>query len=307
MSSNGISFNPDNDIPSLEGKVILITGGNSGLGKRSALELAKHNPGELWITARSTEKADAAVAEVKAQSPNVTIKSLAMDLGSFDSIRTAARTFLAAASRLDVLMLNAGIFGHPPALTEDGYEIHMGTNHLGHALLLKLLGPLLVKSATQPTSADVRVIILTSIGWRLSPNQGLEFETFKSIEGASPIMRYVQSKLANMLYASQVAKHFPQFTTISLHPGEVGTSLFSREPGDDQIRYLQKEVVPTRIQPIEEGVKNQLWAVGTPGLVSGAYYEPIGVLYQEKLQGDHEAMAARLWEWTEKELQGQGQ
>ena len=119
-------------------------------------------------------------------------------------------------------------------------------------------------------------------------------------------MRYVQSKLANMLYADQVAKHFPQFTTISLHPGEVGTALFSREPGDEQIRYLQKEVVPTRIVPVDEGVKNQLWAVAAAGLVSGAYYEPVGVLYQEKLLENHVKMAEELWESTEKELEGQG-
>ncbi|KAF2173702.1 hypothetical protein M409DRAFT_48640 [Zasmidium cellare ATCC 36951] len=302
MPNKGIPFNPSTDIPSLSGKVILITGANSGLGQKSALELSKHNPSELWITARSTEKAEAAVAEIKAVSPNANIKALALDLGSFESIKAAAKKFLSEASRLDVLMLNAGIFGHPPALTEDGYEIHMGTNHLGHALLLKLLAPLLVKSAAD---ADVRVLILTSIGWRLGPKQVLEFETFKTVEGASPIMRYVQSKFANMLYAEQVAKHFPQFTTISLHPGEVGTALFSREPGDEQIRYLQKEVVPTKIVPVDEGVKNQLWAAGASGLVSGAYYEPVGVLYQEKLQEGHVEIAEKLWDWTEKELEGQ--
>lgn len=305
MTINGVSFNPDSDIASLEGKVILITGANTGLGKRSALELAKHNPSQIWITARNIDKASAAVAEVKAQTPNANVNSLELDLGSFDSIKNAARKFLSSASRLDVLMLNAGILGHPPALTQDGYEIHIGTNHVGHALLLKLLTPLLIKSASNPAGTDVRVVILSSIGWRLCPDQGLEFDTFKSLEGASPIMRYVQTKLANMLYAKQVAEHFPQFTTVSLHPGEVNTELFSREPGDDQIRHLQTAVVPQHVKPISEGVKNQLWAATTSSIASGTYYEPVGVTDFDKLQEGHSEMAARLWEWTEKELEGQ--
>lgn len=305
MNTNGMSFDPDTDIPSLEGKVILITGGNTGLGKRSALELAKHKPAEIWITARSTEKANTAVAEIKAQSPDVSVKSLEMDLRSFDSIKNAAREFVSSTSRLDVLMLNAGIFGHPPALTQDGYEIHIGVNHIGHALVLKVLTPLLLKTTSETTAADVRVVILTSIGWKLNPKEVLGFDTFKTIAGASPVIRYVQSKLANYLYAKQVAEHFPQFTTVSLHPAEVSTELFSREPGDDQIRHMQTVLVPKFAKSIDEGVKNQLWAATTEDLVSGMYYEPVGKVGAEKSPDGHSDMAAKLWAWTEKELEGQ--
>src|SRR6195952_3199478 len=136
MVTKGVSFNPDADIPPLDRKVILITGGNIGLGKQSAKYLAKHNPAEIWIAARSAETGNAAVEEIKVVSPNVSVRFLPMDLGSFESIKMAAKTFVDSVSRLDILMLNAGIMGTPAGVTKNGYESRFGINHVGHALLL---------------------------------------------------------------------------------------------------------------------------------------------------------------------------
>lgn len=108
MSAEGIYFQPDTDIPSLERKVILITGTNSGLGKQASLALAKHHPALIWMTARSPEKASEAISHVKAQVPGAAVAPLELDLSSFDSIKAAARTVLATSPRLDILMLNAG-------------------------------------------------------------------------------------------------------------------------------------------------------------------------------------------------------
>lgn len=108
MATKGISFNPTTDIPSLEGKVILITGANSGLGKEASLELAKHNPAQIWMSARSPEKGQEAVAAVKSQVPAAAVTFLEMDLSSFKSIKRAVKTVLANSRRLDILMLNAG-------------------------------------------------------------------------------------------------------------------------------------------------------------------------------------------------------
>jgi NAD(P)-dependent dehydrogenase (short-subunit alcohol dehydrogenase family) len=177
----------------------------------------------------------------------------------------------------------------------------MGTNHVGHALLLDLLMPLLLKTASVH---PVRVVNLGSaVSQSVRPDK-IQFETLKSLEGVSPVNRYVQTKQANMLYAQELAKHYPQLTIVSVNPGDVATQLFSREPGDEQMVYLQTEVAPKRWGPVEEGVKNQLWAATGEGVTSGCFYDPVGVYEPSGLSLDIE-LAEKLWDWTRKELDGQ--
>ncbi|KXJ93406.1 hypothetical protein Micbo1qcDRAFT_161420, partial [Microdochium bolleyi] len=127
--SKSVAFDPKTDIPSLKDKVILVTGGSSGLGTQSILEFARHEPKEIWLGARSATKAQAAIDDIKAKVPNAAVKFVQMELGSFASIRTAAKTVLDSTDRLDILLLNAGIMAVPPAATEEGYELQFGTNH----------------------------------------------------------------------------------------------------------------------------------------------------------------------------------
>ncbi|KAK0717946.1 hypothetical protein B0T26DRAFT_872266 [Lasiosphaeria miniovina] len=295
-------FNPSADIPSLAGKVILITGANSGLGKQSSLELAKHGPAQLWMAARSPEKGVEAVADVKNKVPGAAVAFLELDLSSFDSIKCAAKTVLDSTQRLDILMLNAGLMGCPPKLTAEGYEIQMGTNHMGHALLLELLLPLLERTS------GARVVSMASSAWKHAGPEKIQFDTLKSLDRrVGPVQRYIQSKVANTLYATEFAAHHPGLLIVSINPGEVDTNLFTREPGDEVMRSLQTDVVPKVVRPVEEGVLNQLWAATAPSekLVSGLHYEPVGVHHKpEGLRLDTE-LAAKLWEWTEKELEGQ--
>ncbi|CAG7561223.1 unnamed protein product [Fusarium equiseti] len=292
------SFEPAKDIPSLTGKVILITGANTGLGKATAIELAKHSPAQIYITARDPAKGNAAIEEVKSTASEGTkVSLLELDLSSFESIKSAAKKFLEREERLDVLLLNAGIMGAPPVLTKDGYEMHMGTNHLGHALILKLLSPVLDKTS------GARVVHLTSAGFRHVGPSGIEFSTLRSATSQTPLpLRYAQSKLACLLYAREAAKHCT-FTNIAINPGEVKTELFSREAGDEMMKHLQENAVPKMAGPVEEGVKNHLWAA-TAEVESGEFYEPVGV--KESVEVDEE-MARNLWDWTQEQLKDQTQ
>ncbi|KAH7002641.1 hypothetical protein EDB80DRAFT_809826 [Ilyonectria destructans] len=298
------AYDPSRDIPSLEGKVILITGGNIGLGKQSALDLSGHNPAEIWLAARNAQKADAALAELRSHAPDVSVRFLQLDLASFESIKRAARTFTSAVSRLDILLLNAGVMGCPPGKTKEGYEMHIGTNHVGHALLLKLLTPLLVRTATEQPRLGARVVTVSSVAHKYSVSGGINFDIVKTNGKAeSPNNLYGQSKLANLVYAREFAKHHPEITSVSIHPGTVKTDL-QTSGGNLLMRGFQKFVVPLIGVEVEEGVKTQLWAATAASVESGEYYEPVGVAGRGNALSKNEELGKKLWEWTEKELAG---
>ncbi|KAJ4263511.1 hypothetical protein NW762_006330 [Fusarium torreyae] len=296
------AFNPSKDIPSLVNKVILITGANTGLGKATAIELVKHSPAHVYLTSRNSTKGKVALDEVKrAASEDTKASLLELDLASFESIKAAAAEFLRREDRLDVLLLNAGVMGVPPSLTKDGYEMHIGTNHLGHALLLKLLKPVLDKTP------DARVVHLSSAGFRHTGPAGIEFETLQSATSDTSLpVRYAQSKLACLLYAREAAKRYPGFKNIAINPGDVDTELFTREAGDEHMKHLQENVVGQLVVPISEGVKNHLWATTTPDIENGEFYEPVGETGGLEGHGLDDEMARKLWDWTEEQLKDQG-
>lgn len=297
-------YNPSRDIPSLEGKVILITGGNIGLGKQSALDLSGHGPAEIWLAARNAQKADAALAELRSHAPDVSVRFLQLDLASFESIKTAARTFTSAVSRLDILLLNAGVMGCPPGKTKEGYEMHIGTNHIGHALLLKLLTPLLARTAAEQPRSGVRVVTVSSVAHKFSVSGGINFDILKTNgEVSSPNNLYGQSKLANLVYATEFAKHHPEIISVSIHPGTVKTDL-QTSGGNLLMRGFQRFVVPLIGVEVDEGVKSQLWAATAASVKSGEYYEPVGVPGKGNALSKNEELGRKLWEWTEKELAG---
>ncbi|KAH7341211.1 hypothetical protein BKA66DRAFT_517354 [Pyrenochaeta sp. MPI-SDFR-AT-0127] len=265
-----MSFSPDKDIPSLAGKVILVTGGNSGLGKESILQLAKHKPRQIIMAARSQSRAEAAIEEIETAVPGANIAFLALDLSSFQSIKKAAASVLQQYDRLDVLLNNAGLFGVPPGLTEDGYEMQFGSNHMGPALLTRLLLPLLERTSQLPNS-DVRIVQLSSEGYQFAPKGGILFPRLKTeIADISGRARYAQSKLANLYFAKALAKRYPKI--------------------------------------ICTGALGQLWAATgrAEELETGAYYIPL----KKRVHGiklvDDDILAEELWDWTEKQFLARG-
>lgn len=305
FSGSSVSFTAQ-DIPSLKGKVILVTGGNSGLGKQSVLDLARREPQEIWLAARTTHKAQDAIADIKQKVPAANIKPLALDLTSLDSVKAAARAF--DAPRLDILMLNAGCMAAPEALTADGYELQFGTNHVGHALLNKLLAPLLDKTAAQP-GADVRVVYLSSAAVAMAPDGGIHFDSLKTTQPhQSTWARYGQSKLANALYARALARRHPSWHVTAVHPGVINTNLSHHVAENSWWVAPALFLVGWLLTTIEDGVLNQLWAATAPRdqVQSGALYFPVGLATGGRRgpYTEDDALADKLWEWTEEELKG---
>jgi NAD(P)-dependent dehydrogenase (short-subunit alcohol dehydrogenase family) len=300
---DAIAFNPSTDIPTLTGKTILITGANIGLGKQSVLEFARHAPSRIWLASRNPTKAHAAIQEILAHVPEAPVTFLELDLASFDSVCRAAERFCQQSDRLDILMLNAGIMGVPEGLTDNGFEVHFGTNHMGHALLTRLLLPTLLATSQLP-GADVRVVILTSAGLAWARRGGIDFDILKSTAPKlSKNQRYGQSKLANVLFGRELARRFPQLTVASVHPGVVRTNLAA--PAMEQSAFLRLvlPVISSTLLPGPvAGVKNQLWAAVSKAVESGNYYEPVGVTRKVQFFAAREKLSLQLWEWTEAEL-----
>lgn len=239
--------------------------------------------------------------------PAPEITFLECDLASLPSVQSAARTFASQSTRLDILMNNAGIMAVAPGLTPQGYEIQFGTNHVGHALLTKLLLPTLQRTADSP-GADVRIVDVTSLGFTVAPKGGILFPELKTRCDwgmGTEWKRYGQSKLANVLHAAELARRYPNILSVSVHPGVVSTDLNKR------LGLLNKIIVratnPRGMLSPPEGAYNQCWAATAPRekVKSGSFYEPVGV--QDKTKTEYSTngkMAEELWEWTDKELAG---
>jgi NAD(P)-dependent dehydrogenase (short-subunit alcohol dehydrogenase family) len=300
-------------IPSLTNKVLFITGGTAGLGRETIFSLAAHNPSHIYFSGRSAPSSKALISELAKTHPTVPCTFVRADLASLASVKTAAESFLAQEKRLDLFFANAGVMALPPGLTEDGYEVQFGTNHLGHAALVKLLLP--VMEATAKQGHDVRIIWNTSLGYRGA--SGIDFATLKTSQAClSPVyvmsdwFRYGQSKLANLLYAREFAARYPAITSVAIHPGVsetglvTGLGLFNRW-------FVWATTLRIKV-PIEQCAWNQQWAAvarkgeGEREVVSGVFYEPVGVKGGLTKAGADDGLAKELWEWTQKELEAFG-
>lgn len=300
-----MSFSPSTDIPSLTSKVILVTGGNAGLGLETILQLAAHNPQQIFLAARSAQKASAAISSIKQAHPTANITFLPLDLSSFTSISRAAASLISQTPRLDILINNAGIMGADPGLTEDGYETHFGTNHMGPALLTKLLLPLLSHTAKLP-GADVRVVQVASEARYFAPREGIIFSSLKdSAKQLSGRAKYGQSKLANLYFTQELAKRHQDIVCVAVHPGLVRTNITTNtEEGSKVMSWVFGLMKRFVFVDARTGALGQVWAAaGAKGEVkSGAYYVPLKKEVRGDKQVDDRVLAEKLWEWTEKEL-----
>lgn len=198
----------------------------------------------------------------------------------------------------------------PPGLTDEGFEIQFGTNVVGHAILLHLLRPLMLRTAALSDSEDVRFITLSSAGHAMHPAGGIQFDALRKLDVGNGWQRYGQSKLGDILLAKGMARYHPQITSLSIHPGLVGTNLATNTaPGvlKSIFTFAKWLRLPVYKTP-EEGAEDTLWAVGVERekVENGEYYVPVGKKAgsgQAKAVEDEE-LRDRVWEWGGKEMGG---
>lgn len=248
----------------LRDQTIVITGPNTGIGRANAIALAERGVGRLILAARSRERTEPVIAEIKAKNPEGKVDFVELDLGDLASVKRAAEEVLARDVTLDVLVNNAGLAGLQ-GQTRDGFELAFGTNHVGHYLWTEKLLPL-VQRAPQG-----RIVIVASHGHYRVKN-GIDWEAVRRTSATlSAFPEYCVSKLANVLHASELARRLEgtRVTTYALHPGGVASDIWQRRLG--RFAILLRPFLITN----EKGALTQLRCETAPELAreTGLYYD----------------------------------
>lgn len=263
------------DMPSLKGKIAVVTGANSGLGLHTATGLAAAGA-EVVMACRNPDKAATALEEVRSKAPGAKVQTMALDLADLDSVRSFAAAFGAKYPRLDLLCNNAGVMAVPYAKTRQGFEMQIGTNHFGH---YTLTGLLLDKLKAAPAA---RVVSVASMAHKWTPAMDLEdvnFEhkTYKKWDA------YGKSKLANLLFTFELNRRLKKagapVIAAAAHPGFSDTNLQFVGP------QLEKSAIGGVVmkisnaifaQPASMGALPTLYAASMPDVDGGDYIGPDG-------------------------------
>jgi NAD(P)-dependent dehydrogenase (short-subunit alcohol dehydrogenase family) len=294
------------DVPDLTGRVAVVTGASSGLGLENARSLARRGAHVVMAT-RDPDRTALATARILRAVPSASLEHLPLDLADLTSVRGAAEALLAQYDRIDILIANAGVMGTPALTTVDGFEMQMGVNHLGHAALIARVLPL-IAAARRP-----RVVLVTSAVARAGH---IDIATLGSLSTPHhPWRAYAASKLANLLYAQELARHLGagggRAVVASAHPGYAATDLQTRGPG---LAGGARGVVKKRLlggvtvllaQPAASGALPQLRAATDPQVPNGSSWGPRLGMRGAAVQVDppatalDEELAAALFDRTE--------
>jgi NAD(P)-dependent dehydrogenase (short-subunit alcohol dehydrogenase family) len=274
----------------LDGRVCLVTGGSAGIGKETARGLAALG-GRVVLTGRSTEKSEAAAADIRASTGNPHVSGVAADLASFDAVEGLADHVRSAHGQLHVLVNNAGLWLPTRKTTALGHEQTFAVNHLAHFLLTTRLLDLLV------ASAPARVITVSS---RLHEREtAFDFDDPMGERRYAGMRAYRQSKLANVMFASELARRTAGtgVTSNSLHPGDVATEV-TREN-----RFLQlamDTVARWFLKSAAQGAEGSIQLASDPALadVTGKYFRDQRAVAPSPAALDA-AACARLWALSE--------
>jgi len=308
-------FDPATDIPDLSGKVALVTGGNSGIGYHTVLQLARHGA-TVYLAARNETRAQEAIEKLKTEGLGTgSVQWLKLDLGTVKGAKGAADDFLSKEERLDLLVNNAGLLAPAFELNEDGINTAVATNHIGPFVLTQALLPLLKKTAEQP-GTDVRIVHIASEAYKFAPSttRYTSKEDFNAANGDSAwakMARYGVSKLGNVLFSAELQRRLTaessSVISLCVHPGTIASEgaigQLSSLPG-----FIRAIAVPAYrwiASTPAAGAHASLFAATSPQArqspdYKGAYLLPSCKVtaLSTKLANDPE-LAAELWKTSE--------
>ena len=276
----------------LSEKIIMVTGANSGIGKEAALQLAERGA-RVVMVCRNRERGEPALAEIKAKSGNDTVELMTADFESQRQIRDLADAYKRAHNRLDVLVNNAGLYLSKRHETEDGIEATWAVNHLAPFLLTHLLLDVI------KASAPARIVTVASDAHRAGT---LDFDDLEMKEKYRWIAAYAQSKLANVLFTYELARHLEGsgVTATCMHPGTVATGIWNRNK--NVLNALLRLFKPVYMNPKKsaEAVVRLAVAPDVEG-ISGKYFDRMNEAPSSAASHDKE-IAARLWQVSEQRV-----
>jgi len=285
------------DTKSQIGKVVLITGANTGIGFEMAMEFARKGA-EVVLACRNQAKATEATLRIRGEYPEANVQTLDLDLADLNAVKRAASAFMESTPHLDILINNAGVMIPPKSTTVDGFELQVGTNHLGHFALTAYLLPHLRKAE------NPRIVTVSSIAHTMGR---LNLENMHG-EGKryDKWGQYGRSKLANLMFALELDRRLKaagsRIVSLCGHPGYANTSL---QRHSMMWRFLNNMALsaPRGAAPI-------VYAATEPGALNHPYWGPVGPLEAWGWTGKakiskaatNEEDAKRLWAWSEGQI-----
>jgi len=309
-----MSFTED-AVPDQTGKVVIVTGGNSGIGKETCRVLLAKGA-KVYLAARSKDKAEEAINDIKKATGKEGIVFLPLDLQDLSSVKAATQIFLANEEQLHQLYNNAGIMAVPYGVTKDGYESQFGTNVVGHFALTKLLLPILESTASKTPPGSVRVINLSSGMHGSVPPGGIAFDDLHLTNGSYwnvEWKRYGQAKLGNILFSNELARRYGSkgIYSLSIHPGVVRTNLMSgTSMSQSWIGSFFGNLASRFFVSPAYGCLTQLYAGTSPEVVeknlNGSYFVPYGKVQAPSAYGQSAELGSKLWDYLEKEASQKG-
>ncbi|MGB3356693.1 MAG: SDR family NAD(P)-dependent oxidoreductase [Mycobacterium sp.] len=292
------------DVPDQSGRVVIVTGANTGIGYEAAAVLAGKGA-HVVVAVRNLVKGKEAVDAITRSQPGADLALQELDLSSLASVRAAADALRTAYPRIDLLVNNAGVMYPPKQTTSDGFELQFGTNHLGHFALTGLLLDHLL-----PVDGS-RVVTVASIAHNI--RAGIHFDDLQWERSYNRVSAYGQSKLANLMFTYELQRRLTEngapTIAVAAHPGISNTELMRHVPGSGLPGFSQLAGLVTNSPAV--GALGTLRAATDPGAQGGQYYGPSGfrelvghpVVVQSNRMSHDVEVQQRLWTVSE-ELTG---